>query len=121
MKTPRDQGLFFTVFFSIALAFILTAWLLLPVRVKIGEDEGGGEEPKPKQVFRGEKAVLEAEAELTKADEILTRLEKEKADEKNKDKKDTEKDKEKEPVRMKNDKNDKTPKKSDAKTTTNKK
>jgi len=116
MNTPRDPGLFFTVFFAIALSFILTAWMLLPAHVKIGEEEGGGaEESKPKPVLRGEKALLQSEAELSKADEILSRLEKEKADEMEKEKKA----KEKEP--SKNEKNDKTPMKSDAKTSTTKK
>ncbi|HET6466527.1 MAG TPA: hypothetical protein VFH55_13035 [Nitrospiria bacterium] len=116
MKTPRDPALFFTIFFVLALSFILTAWILLPAHVKIGEDTGGGgEESKPKPVLRGEKALLQAEAELSKADEILSRLEKEKADEKDKEKKA----KGKEP--SKNEKNDKTPKQSDAKTSTTKK
>lgn len=117
MKTPRDPGLFFTVFFAIALSFILTAWLLLPAHVKIGEEEGGGgaEESKPKPVLRGEKAILQAEAELSKADEILSRLEKEKADEKDKEKKAKGKE------AGKDDKNNKTPMKSDAKTSTTKK
>ncbi|HTN43888.1 MAG TPA: hypothetical protein VMN77_08855 [Nitrospiria bacterium] len=122
MKTPKDQGLFFTLFFTIALSFILIAWLLLPAHVKIGEeDEGAGtEEAKPKPVFRGEKAILEADAELTKADEILSRLEKEQADKQEKEKKGQEKgpDKDKNPKVLKE---DKTPKKSDAKTSTTKK
>jgi len=115
MKTPRDPGLFFTVFFAIALSLILTVWMLLPAHVKIGEEEGvgGTEESRPKPVLRGEKALLQAEAELSKADEILSRLEKGKTDEKEK------KDKGKEPT--KNEKNDKTPMKSDAKTSTTKK
>jgi hypothetical protein len=119
MKTPRDPGLFFTVFFAIALSFILTAWFLLPAHVKIGEEEGGGgEESKPKPVLRGEKALLQAEAELSKADEILNRLEKEKADQQEKEKKE----KGKEPGKNeKTDKVDKTPKKSDEKTSATKK
>ena len=120
MKTPRDPALFFTIFFAIALSFILTAWMLLPTHVKIGgeESEGGGEESKPKPVLRGGKALLQAEAELTKADEILNRLEKEKADKEEKEKKA----KGKEPGKNeKNDKADKTPKQSDAKTSTTKK
>lgn len=120
MKTPKDQGLFFTVFFSVSLVIILTSWLLIPAHVKIGEEEDGGDENKPKPVYRGEKAILESEVELTKADEILNRLEKEEAEKKDKEKKT----KGKKPGKTMSDKNqqvEKNPKESDAKTTTTKK
>ncbi len=75
MRTPRDQGLFFTVFFSITFTVTLAAWLLVPAHVK--HDEGdGAEESRPKKVLKGKEAILESEAVLAKADEILTRLEK---------------------------------------------
>lgn len=75
MQTPRDQGLFFTVFFSISLALILFVWILLPAHVKIGEDEEG-DEPETKKVLKRDDAILQVEVELGRADEILTRLEK---------------------------------------------
>jgi len=75
MRTPKDQGLFFAIFFSLTLPVILVLWLLLPPLVKIGEDEGG-EEAAPKKELKGEEAILQAEAELSKAGEILARLEK---------------------------------------------
>jgi hypothetical protein len=75
MRTPRDQGLFFTVFFSISLALILFVWILLPAHVKIGEEEEG-DEAAPKKVLTREDKILQVEAELGRADEILTRLEK---------------------------------------------
>lgn len=75
MRTPKDQGLFFTVFFSISLAMILFIWFLLPAHVKIGEDEEGIE-PEAKKVLKREDAILQVEVELGRADEILTRLEK---------------------------------------------
>ncbi|MBI3610415.1 MAG: hypothetical protein HY204_06920 [Nitrospirae bacterium] len=75
MQTPRDQGLFFAVFFSVTFTVILTAWLLIPAHIKQDED-GGGEEARPKKVLKGKEALLHSEDVLIKADEILTRLEK---------------------------------------------
>jgi hypothetical protein len=75
MRTPRDQGLFFSVFFSISLALILFVWILLPAHVKIGEEEEG-DEAAPKKVLTREDKILQVEAELGRADEILVRLEK---------------------------------------------
>ncbi len=84
MRTPRDQGLFFTVFFSTTLTITLTAWLLIPAHVK--HDEGdGAEESRPKKVLKGKEAIVEAESVLSKADEILTRLEKTQKADKTKD------------------------------------
>jgi len=85
MRTPKDQGLFFAVFFSLTIPVILLLWLLLPSQVKIGEDEGG-EEAAPKKVLKGEDAIIQAEAELSKAEEILARLEKAKVGKASKDK-----------------------------------
>lgn len=83
MKTPRDQGLFFTVFFVITFTLTAAAWLSLPAHVK--HEEEGAEESHPKKVLKGKEAIVEAEAVLAKADEILTRLEKTKKTDKTKD------------------------------------
>jgi hypothetical protein len=75
MQTPKDPGLFFIVFFSITLPVILFLWLLLPAHVKIGEDEDENGAEKVKILTREDK-IIESEAELDKAQEILDRLEK---------------------------------------------
>lgn len=84
MKTPRDQGLFFTVFFSITFTATLAAWLLIPAHVKHDEGDGAAEN-RPKKILKGQDAILESEAVLAKADEILTRLEKTQKTDKTKD------------------------------------
>jgi len=75
MRTPKDPGLFFMVFFSITLPVILFLWLLLPAHVKLGEEEEGSGAEEVKILTREDK-IIEAEAELDRAQEILDRLEK---------------------------------------------
>ena len=82
MQVPRDQGLFFTVFFSVCLTFILVVWVLLPAHREHGEE---GER---KKVLNREEAVLQAEIVLGKAEELVSELEKKvEADQKKKGKK----------------------------------
>ncbi len=76
MRTPRDQGLFFTVFFSIALTAILTVWMILPLQKHHGEGEEEEEGTHSKKVLSREGRVAQAEAVLAKAEEILAQLEK---------------------------------------------
>jgi hypothetical protein len=85
MREPRDQGLFFTVFFSVALTAILTVWMILPPQKHHaeGEEEEGGTHPK--KVLSREGRVAQAEAELSKAEEVLMRLEKAKEQKPKKD------------------------------------
>jgi hypothetical protein len=82
MREPRDKGLFFTVFFAMALTAILIVWMILPPQKHHGEGEEEGEETHPKKVLSREGRVAQAEAVLVKAEEVLTRLEKAKKDEK---------------------------------------
>ena len=83
MQVPKDQGLFFTVFFSFFVVVILVAWVLMPAYRHHGEEEAG------KNMTR-EQAVLQAELVIEKANELLTKLEKKaEADQKKKDKKKT--------------------------------
>ena len=85
MREPRDQGLFFTVFFSVALTAILTVWMILPPHKHHGEGDEEGEETHPKKVLSREGRVAQAEAVLVKAEEVLARLEKAKDEKPKKD------------------------------------
>jgi len=75
MRAPKDQGLFFAIFFSVTLPIVFFLWLFLPAHVKLGEEEevAGAEPPK---ILTREDKIIESEAELDKAQEILDRLEK---------------------------------------------
>ena len=76
MREPRDKGLFFTVFFTITLTAILIVWVILPPQKHHGEGEEEGEGTHPKKVLSRDGRVAQAEAVLIKAEEILSRLEK---------------------------------------------
>jgi hypothetical protein len=74
MKTPRDQGLFLTVFLCVGLAVILAAWLSLPVYHKEEAEEEVVEVPvadrvrlaTPEELIReAQKSLLQAEAALS--------------------------------------------------------
>jgi len=85
MRAPRDPGLFFTVFFMVALPAILAVWMVLPPLKHHVEAEEEGEGAHPKKVLSREGRVAQAEAELGKAEEVLTRLEKAKEQKPKKD------------------------------------
>ncbi|MBI3597528.1 MAG: hypothetical protein HY203_10280 [Nitrospirae bacterium] len=76
MREPQDKGLFFTVFFAMALTAILIVWMILPPQKHHGEGEEEGEGTHSKKVLSREGRVAQAEAVLVKAEEILTHLEK---------------------------------------------
>lgn len=86
MRVPRDQGLFFTVFFSMALSVILTAWLILPP-IKQHAEEEGADEGHSKKVLTREQRILQTETQLTQAEEILNKLEQDKEKGKEQEKK----------------------------------
>ena len=76
MKTPRDQGLFFSIFFIVGFAIILVAWLFLPVYHKEKEEveAAGVEAPAadrvklatPEELIRkAQKSMMQAEAALS--------------------------------------------------------
>ena len=82
MKVPRDQGLFFAVFFSIGLAIILTMWLILPVYHKESEETAEGEAADMKMLASPDELIQKAEKVMIRAEAVLSQLGKAKKDEK---------------------------------------
>ncbi|MBI3811339.1 MAG: hypothetical protein HY283_03925 [Nitrospirae bacterium] len=71
MNVPRDQGLFFTVFFGFCLGIVLTVWMLLPVYHR-GEEEPSGA-PKP-VLFSPEERIRRSEQAINRVETVLSQL-----------------------------------------------
>jgi len=84
MRVPRDQGLFFTIFFSICFGIILTTWFLLPVYHKEAEEIPEDPTAHLEKLATPEELIKKAEKALLKAEAALSQLS---GDEKGKPKK----------------------------------
>jgi hypothetical protein len=84
MRVPRDQGLFFTVFFAVCLMAIAMAWLLLPVH-HTGEQEAEDAPAKVltlKPAVTPEERVQNMEKAVSMVSGTIDRMEEKKEDKK---------------------------------------
>ncbi len=73
MKVPKDQPLFLVIFYTLSFTLILVMWLLLPAhRQHEGEENG----EKAVKIQKPEVVIENTGAALTRAEEVLTQLEK---------------------------------------------
>ncbi len=91
MRTPKDQGLFFTIFFGLTLPVVLFFWILIPsVSPHLHEEEGGEEQVGLERLTK-QGAIFRAEHVLKQAGEKLTELEAEAQKEEEEEEKEDEK------------------------------
>lgn len=74
MKVPRDQPLFFTIFFSFCLLVVLIFWIAVPVYHQVREEETAA-----KKSLSPEEAIQRAEEVLKRVEETIERVEAEQA------------------------------------------
>ncbi|HLB94922.1 MAG TPA: hypothetical protein VJK28_01955 [Nitrospiria bacterium] len=74
MNVPRDQGLFFAVFFSVCFGMILTTWFLLPVYHKEAEETVENPGADLEKLATPEELIKKAENALLKAEAALSQL-----------------------------------------------